>query len=190
MDMDVPKWISRKSKSRARILESEYDPNKVLTVAADGTGNFTTITGAINFAPNNSNVKTIVYVKQGVYVENVEIPSNKPNIFLRGEGTDATKITGNRSVGDGWTTFRSATLVSGDGFLARDITIENIAGEEKHQAVALRVNADFAALYRCHINGYQGILYVHSFRQFYQECDVLGTIDFVLGECSGGISRT
>ncbi|XP_065622750.1 probable pectinesterase/pectinesterase inhibitor 12 isoform X3 [Quercus suber] len=171
MDMDVPKWISRKSKSRARILESEYDPNKVLTVAADGTGNFTTITGAINFAPNNSNVKTIVYVKQGVYVENVEIPSNKPNIFLRGEGTDATKITGNRSVGDGWTTFRSATL-------------------EKHQAVALRVNADFAALYRCHINGYQGILYVHSFRQFYQECDVLGTIDFVLGECSGGISRT
>ena len=79
-------------------------------MAANGTGNFTTITDAINFAPNNSNDKTIIYVKQGVYQENVEIPSNKPNIFLRGEGTNATKITGNRSVGDGWTTFRSATL--------------------------------------------------------------------------------
>ncbi|KAK0572043.1 hypothetical protein LWI29_025310 [Acer saccharum] len=41
------------------------------------------------------------------------------------------------------TTFRSATLaVSGDGFLARDVTVENSAGPEKHQAVALRVNAD------------------------------------------------
>ena len=110
MDTGVPTWISKKSKSRTRILESEYDPSKVLTVAADGTGNFTTITDAINFAPNNSNDRTHIYVKQGVYEENVEIPSYKQNIFLHGDGTDATKITGNRSVGDGWTTFRSATL--------------------------------------------------------------------------------
>ena len=110
MDMDVPKWVSRKLKSRTRILKGGYDLSKVLTVASDGTRNFTTITDAINSAPNNSNDKTIIYVKQGDYVENVEIPSNKPNIFLRGEGTGATKITGNRSAKDGWTTIRSATL--------------------------------------------------------------------------------
>ncbi|XP_075673875.1 putative pectinesterase/pectinesterase inhibitor 12 [Castanea sativa] len=115
----------------------------------------------LNVQVSISNDKTIIYVKQGVYEENVEIPSNKPNIFLRGEGTDATKITGNRSVGDGWTTFRSATLVvSGDGFLVWDITIEKTAGAKKHQAVALRVNADFAALYRCYINGYQRTLWI------------------------------
>ena len=101
MDMDVPKWVSRKLKSRTRILKGGYDLSKVLTVASDGTGNFTTITDAINSAPNNSNDKTIIYVKQVDYVENVEIPSNKPNIFLRGEGTGATKITGNRSAKDG-----------------------------------------------------------------------------------------
>ena len=110
MDMGVPSWISKKLESRNRILESECDPSKTLTVAADGTGNFTTITDAINFAPNNSNDKTIIYIKKGVYEENLEIPIYKRNIFLRGDGTDATIITGKRSVADGWTTYRSTTL--------------------------------------------------------------------------------
>ena len=110
MDMGVPSWISKKLESRNRILESECDPSKMLTVAADGTGNFTTITDAINFAPNNSNDKTIIYIKKGVYEENLEIPIYKRNIFLRGDGTDATIITGKRSVADGWTTYRSTTL--------------------------------------------------------------------------------
>lgn len=184
MDMGVPTWISRKLDSRTRILESEYD--HVLTVATDGTGNFTTITDAINFAPNNSyNERTFIYVKQGVYEENVEIPDYKPNIVLLGDGADVTLITGDRSMGDGWTIFRSATLgVSGDGFLARDISVENKAGAEKYQAVALRINADLVALYKCSISGFQDTLYVHSFRQFYRECDIFGTIDFIFGNAA------
>lgn len=82
----------------------------VLVVAADGTGNFSTITEAIAFAPNNSMYRTVIYVKEGIYQENVEIPSYKTNIVMLGDGSDVTVITGNRSVGDGWTTFRSATL--------------------------------------------------------------------------------
>ncbi|KAK4854022.1 hypothetical protein QYF36_017867 [Acer negundo] len=134
-----PKWLSRKDRRILQTSAEEYDPTDVLTVAADGTGNFSTITDAINFAPTNSYDRIIIYVKEGVYEENVEIPTGKTNIVLVGDGSNLTVITGNRSVGDNWTTFRSATLaVSGDGFLARDLTVENSAGPEKHQAVALR----------------------------------------------------
>ncbi|GAU46148.1 hypothetical protein TSUD_401510 [Trifolium subterraneum] len=174
-----PKWLSKS------LDLDKYDPNELLVVATDGTGNFSTISDAINFAPNNSMIKTVIYVKEGIYDENVEIPSYKTNIVMLGDGSDSTIITGNRSVVDGWTTFRSATLaVSGDGFLARDIAFENRAGPEKHQAVALRVNADLTAFYKCAIYGYQDTLYVHSFRQFYRECDIYGTIDFIFGNAA------
>ncbi|WJX28704.1 pectinesterase [Trifolium repens] len=155
------KQVSRKWLSKSLDFD-EYDPNELLVVATDGTGNFSTITDAINFAPNNSMIRTVIYVKEGIYDENVEIPSYKTNIVMLGDGSDSTVITGNRSVVDGWTTFRSATLaVSGDGFLARDIAFENRAGPEKHQAVALRVNADLTAFYKCAI-------YV-----VLQECDIV-----------------
>ncbi|MED6206382.1 putative pectinesterase/pectinesterase inhibitor 12 [Stylosanthes scabra] len=165
--------------------DDEYDPSEVIVVAKDGTGNFSSVSDAINFAPNNSYERTVIYVREGVYEENVEIPTWKTNIVVVGDGSDVTVITGSRSVGDGWTTFRSATLaVSGDGFLARDIAFENSAGPEKHQAVALRVNADLTAFYRCSIYGYQDTLYVHSFRQFYRECDIYGTVDFIFGNAA------
>ncbi|PIA43273.1 hypothetical protein AQUCO_02000599v1 [Aquilegia coerulea] len=183
--MGFPTWMMLR-KNR-RILQdsagdNEYDPSQDLTVAADGTGNFTMINDAINFAPNNSYDRIIIYVREGVYEENVEIPSYKTNIVLLGDGSDVTVITGSRSVAGGWTTFRSATVaVSGEGFLTRDITFENTAGPENHQAVALRINADLSAVYRCVINGYQDTLYAHSFRQFYRECDISGTVDYIFG---------
>ena len=45
----------------------------------------------------------------------------------------------------------------GDGVLAQDICIENMAGAWKYQADALRVNVDLVAFYGCSINGYQNI---------------------------------
>ncbi|CAL9171186.1 unnamed protein product [Musa hybrid cultivar] len=157
-------------------------------VAKDGSGNFTTVGDAVAFAPNNTAIEDgyfAIYIEEGVYSENVVVPKNKKNLILIGVGINRTIITSNRSVVDGWTTFASATfVVHGERFIAIDITFENTAGPEKHQAVAVRNSADLSSFYRCSFLGYQDTLYVHSLRQFYRDCDVYGTVDFIFGNAA------
>ncbi|ONK75096.1 uncharacterized protein A4U43_C03F13280 [Asparagus officinalis] len=74
--------------------------------------------------------------------------------------------------------------VEGDLFLARDLTIENTAGPSKGQAVALRVKANFSAFYNCDILGYQDTLYAFHGRQFYRNCLIRGTVDFIFGNAA------
>ncbi|KAI3833620.1 hypothetical protein MKX03_010664 [Papaver bracteatum] len=153
-----------------------------VVVAADGSGNFTKIMDAVAEAPDKSTNRFIIYIKRGIYDENVDIKKKKWNLMMIGDGMNATVITGNRSFIDGWTTFRTATFaVSGRGFIAKDLTIENTAGAVKHQAVALRSDSDLSVFYRCAIIGYQDTLYAHSLRQFYRECLITGTVDFIFG---------
>uniref|UniRef100_A0A2N9F8H1 Pectinesterase n=1 Tax=Fagus sylvatica TaxID=28930 RepID=A0A2N9F8H1_FAGSY len=163
--------------------------NETVIVSPYGTDNFTSITEAIAFAPNNSMPEDgyyLIYAREGYYEEYIVVPKYKKNIMLLGDGINRTVITGNHSVFDGrWTTFNSSTFaVSGDRFLAIDITFRNTAGPENHQAVALRNNADLSTFYRCSFEGYQDTLYVHSLRQFYRECDIYGTVDFIFGNAA------
>ncbi|KAH6826486.1 Plant invertase/pectin methylesterase inhibitor superfamily [Perilla frutescens var. hirtella] len=175
-----PEWMTDGDKE---LLASSPDGMHVDSVVAmDGSGQYRSIGQAVLEAPSYSNRRFVIYVKKGVYRENIDMKKKKSNIMLVGDGIGKTIITGNRNFMQGWTTFRTATVaVSGKGFIARDITFRNTAGPESHQGVALRVDSDQSAFYRCSMEGYQDTLYAHSLRQFYRECSISGTIDFIFG---------
>ncbi|KAL9356033.1 hypothetical protein Peur_049286 [Populus x canadensis] len=175
------------SVSRRRVLKASNLTgvlvSKVVVVDPYGSGKFRTITEAVAAAPNNtvaSNGYYVIYVVAGVYNEYVSIPKNKKYLMMIGSGINQTVITGNRSVDDRWTTF----AVLGQGFVAVNITFRNTAGAIKHQAVAVRSGADMSTFYKCSFEGYQDTLYTHSLRQFYRDCDIYGTIDYIFGNAA------
>ncbi|XXG80570.1 hypothetical protein AAC387_Pa09g1406 [Persea americana] len=180
-------------KSRRRLLQSSTVSDSVLVrdivvVSKDGSGNFTAINSAVAAAPDHTNISDgyfVIYVQAGVYQEYVSVNKTKKNLMMIGDGINQTIITGNRNVVDGSTTFNSATFaVVGEGFVAINITFRNTAGAVKQQAVALRSGADFSTFYSCSFEGYQDTLYTHSLRQFYRDCDIYGTVDFIFGNAA------
>ncbi|XP_027340137.1 pectinesterase [Abrus precatorius] len=176
-----PYWLSP---SDRKLLQATTTPKADIVVAQDGTGNYKTISQGVAAAAKMSGKgRVVMHVKAGVYHESVDIKRTVKNLMIIGDGIGATIVTANHNVQDGSTTFRSATFaVSGEGFIARDITFENSAGPQKHQAVALRSGADHSVFYRCSFKGYQDTLYVYAQRQFYRDCDIYGTIDFIFGD--------
>ncbi|KAI4356757.1 hypothetical protein L6164_000750 [Bauhinia variegata] len=176
-----PTWVNPGDRKLLQTASPAAQANVV--VAKDGSGKYTTVSAAVNAAPKSSSGRYVIYVKAGVYNEQVEVKGN--NIMLVGDGIGRTIITGSKSVGGGSTTFRSATVAAvGDRFIARDITFRNTAGPTNHQAVAFRSGSDLSVFYRCSFEGYQDTLYVHSERQFYRECNIYGTVDFIFGNAA------
>ncbi|XP_074577549.1 putative pectinesterase/pectinesterase inhibitor 28 [Curcuma longa] len=176
-----PSWVSGGKRRLLQKSPAKLKPD--VTVAKDGSGDVKTIAEALLKVPQNSAKNVVIYIKEGVYNEKVEIGRSYTNLMMVGDGPTKTKITGSLNFVDGVATFKTATVaVVGDGFIAKDLWIENSAGAAKHQAVALRVQSDKSVFYNVRLDGYQDTLYVHTKRQFYRECTITGTIDFIFGD--------
>ncbi|KAF3568939.1 hypothetical protein DY000_02016896 [Brassica cretica] len=181
---EFPNWLKRGDRELLGTPATKIQAD--ITVSKDGNGTFKTIAEAIKKAPEHSSRRFVIYVKAGKYEgEILKVGRKKTNLMFIGDGKGRTVITGGKSIVDDLTTFHTATFAAtGAGFIVRDITFENYAGPAKHQAVALRVGGDHAVVYRCSIIGYQDALYVHSNRQFFRECEIYGTVDFIFGNAA------
>ncbi|XP_004298254.1 PREDICTED: pectinesterase-like [Fragaria vesca subsp. vesca] len=164
-------------------------PNAV--VAKDGSGQYKTIGAALAAYPKGFQGRYVIYVKAGIYNEYVTVAKNQNNVFMYGDGPRETMVTGRKSFADGITTQDTATfIVVGHGFIARGMGFQNTAGPEKHQAVALRVQSDMSAFFNCRMDGYQDTLYVQAYRQFYRNCVISGTVDFIFGDSTTVIQNS
>lgn len=107
-EMGYPSWLK---KGDRRLLEVVGRGMKAdIVVAKDGSGNFKTVKEAVEAVPDKSKNRIVIYVKKGIYKENVEVGKNKKNVMLVGDGMDSTIITASLNVVDGSTTFKSATV--------------------------------------------------------------------------------
>ncbi|KAH7836588.1 hypothetical protein Vadar_003171 [Vaccinium darrowii] len=157
-------------------------PNAV--VAQDGSGQYTSIKEAVNAIPTKRVGKWIIYVKAGTYNEYVVIPRKAADVFMYGDGPTQTIVTGDKNMGiKKIVTMQTATFaVVGPRFIAKSMGFQNTAGTKGHQAVAFRSQSDLSVYYDCRFEGYQDTLYYQSNRQYYRNCYISGTIDFIFGK--------
>ncbi|XP_019193237.1 PREDICTED: pectinesterase 3-like [Ipomoea nil] len=177
-----PGWVKPGDR---RLLQAENPTPDVVVDKNGSPGSVKTIKEAVDKIPPKSTSRFVIYVMAGEYKEKLELDKSKWNVMMYGDGMGKTIITGSDNYIDKTATFKTATFtVVGQGFIARDITFQNTAGAEKHQAVAMRSGSDQSVFYHCSFDGYQDTLYAHSNRQFYRECHITGTIDFIFGSAS------
>src|SRR5215216_2183383 len=63
-----------------------------VTVARDGSGNFTTVQAAINAAPSGAILPYTIFIKNGKYREKINIPTAKTFLQLIGESVANTLL--------------------------------------------------------------------------------------------------
>src|SRR5215210_5281562 len=162
-----------------------FPENKAdLIVAADGSGNVKSVQEAVNRIPENNKKRFVIFIKPGIYNEQIRIPASKPYISFIGESAAATRLTFNISNKvAGSTSAAYAFYVGGHDFYAENLTFENSFGQGS-QAVAVLSEADRIVFKNCRFLGWQDTLYAKNGRQFFENCYIEGHVDFIFGQAA------
>lgn len=172
------------------LVSSALGAGRTITVAADGSGDFKTVTEAVDAVPANNTDWVVVHIKPGTYKEKLRIPHNKSHVIFRGDDATKTVLTYDQTARtpgpDGkpvGTTGSTSVRIDADDFVAENITFENSAGD-KGQAVALKTTGDRQAFRHCRMIGWQDTLYADGVRNYFGDCYIEGRVDFIFGKAT------
>jgi len=175
-----------------------------IVVSPDGHGDYMTVQEAVNAIPDYSHEKiTTVFIRNGVYEEEVTIPHTKFRVHFKGEDAQKTVLTFGKYAKQFWPgrdftvgTSGSASIYIHASYITfENMTFENSAGEGKDigQAVAVFTDGDFLFFKNCRFLGNQDTLYTYGRfgkfggikRNYFLDCYIEGTTDFIFGTSIG-----
>ncbi|MDR7118067.1 pectinesterase family protein [Caulobacter sp. BE254] len=168
---------------------------RATTLRVGEGGAYASVQAAVNALPADGGTLELA---PGEYREKLEIA--KPNVRLVGKGKrpqDVVLVWSDGAITAGGT-FKSASVnVSGDGFRARNLTIQNdyhLKDARPSQAVALAITSDRAVLEKVRLLGAQDTLYAASkkaapSRQYFRDCYIEGHVDFIFGDAKAFFDR-
>ncbi len=176
----------------AQTASSKQD-KYVFSVAQDGTGDYKTIQQAFDAVPYRNKKPVTINIKNGIYKEKLLLDSTKDFVTLTGADKFNTILTYNDHTGklspkgDTINTRTSWSFkILADNFSASNITFQNDAGFSAGQAVAVESDGDKAMFTNCRFIGNQDVLFTNNekSRQYYQQCYIEGTTDFIFGSAT------
>ncbi|HVV22177.1 MAG TPA: pectinesterase family protein [Pseudonocardiaceae bacterium] len=173
-------------------------------VAADGSGDFCTVQGAIDAVPAGNTHTVRIDVRPGTYTEIDYIRPDKPHITITGAGTDRTviqyanndRLNGDTALGSGGPAdacprrvldvpdvhncWRALFGVDADDVTISDLTLHNTTPYGGSQAEAFRGNGQRITLDRVTLTSFQDTLRLQG-AGFVTDSMISGDVDFVWG---------
>ncbi len=152
-----------------------------LNVAADNSGDFCTVQGAIDALPTGLTHEVPITVKTGIYTGIVYVPSNKPFITVQGVDRANTVIQypNNNSLNP-TTSTRPVFGVDATDFTLQNLTIWNTTPHGGSQAEAFRGNNQRILLNRVTLRSFQDTLLLQG-GGFVTDSYIEGDVDFMWG---------
>jgi pectin methylesterase-like acyl-CoA thioesterase len=156
-----------------------------VTVSADGSADFTTVQGAIDFVPINNTQRVTITVKKGLYNEINYIGSSKPFITLQGEDRAQTIIAYSNNNNFNTLSGNNRAMFGCDAsdFILQTITLHNTTPLGGSQAEAFRGNALRILLNRVNLASFQDTFLINGTNAsgFVTDSYIEGDVDFMWG---------
>jgi pectin methylesterase-like acyl-CoA thioesterase len=155
-----------------------------LVVAADGTGDFCTPQGAVDYVPDDNQRPVEIFVRQGVYDGMMYVAPYKSHLHLIGENRKGSILAGrnNDRLNPG-RIGRALVSVDANDFALENLSVRNTTPYGGSQAEALSVKSDRCALRNDDFYSCQDTLLL-SGRVYATNCYVEGDVDFIWGQGS------
>jgi hypothetical protein len=155
-----------------------------VVVAADGTGDFCTPQGAVDYVPDDNQAPVEIFVRRGVYNGMLYIAPDKNGIHLIGEDRKGSIIAGrNNDRFNSSRIQRSLVSVDANDFVMENMTLHNTTPYRGSQAEALRIRGERCVLRNDDFNSFQDTLLL-SGAVYVTNCYVEGDVDFIWGQGS------
>ncbi len=173
----------------------------IITVGLDGTGDFATFQGALDWIPQNNTLPRTIHVKPGIYRDTTYIAQNRNFVTLVGDGASRNDVQlidlyGAEVYGSGARGMGALNIASND-VTVRDLTIDiadyvaqpNLAGGFAPGAPAFAgaINTVLTTGKRLVfdnvlIKGGQDTLYVNTGIAYFNKCEIWGSVDYIYGD--------
>jgi hypothetical protein len=189
IDLDATKNWRFSTKASAPAFAAD-GPRK-LTVSSGGTGDFSTVQGALDFVPDDNTTPTTLFLKKGTFNE-IDYVANKNNLTILGEdrkqsiiayadnqnlnNTDRTAMPGGYRRG----MFRA---VNCNDLVITNLTLHNTTPHGGSQAEAIIINGGtkaHAIIAGVDMYSFQDTLQING-NAYVSDCHIEGDVDFMWG---------
>jgi acetyl esterase/lipase len=177
-------WLERSLGSASASIGDSVAIKPDITVAADGSGDFKTVQGAVSSIPRDNRQRMVIGIKDGVYHEKVRIDPDF--VTLRGQSREGTRIEFPQGM-DEFTNKpddigRAVININGSDFVMQNLTVENTQGVIGPHAFAVYGNGDRTVILDCDVLSHGAdtlALWGDRSGSYQARLNIRGSVDFV-----------